>query len=124
MPTILSWDKPAREMPIAKWQAISADGAPPGVYTPNMSVKDAAKWRAKLIRGADPRVEIRKTAAWANGLRDQWVGYNAQLCLVVRKTATKDGPQVLLSMNSKTALTLAEANEMHAAIAEALVALG
>jgi hypothetical protein len=42
-----------------QYESISAEGAPPGVYTPNMSEQDAATWRAKLIRGFAPRVEIR-----------------------------------------------------------------
>lgn len=44
-----------------QWEAISADGAPPGVYVPNMSDADARTFRAKKIGGSDPRVEIRVT---------------------------------------------------------------
>lgn len=58
--TILSWDKPKQVLTKEEWQDISADSAPPGVYTPNMSEDDRLKWRAKLIKGHDPRVEIRK----------------------------------------------------------------
>lgn len=61
--SVLSWDKPEKIMTREEWEDISADGAPPGVYTPNMSAEDAARWKAKLIgaRGDHPRVEIRKT---------------------------------------------------------------
>lgn len=56
---ILSWDKPAKVMPREEWESISADGAPPGVYIPNMSKEDMLKWKAKKV---GQRVEIRKTA--------------------------------------------------------------
>ncbi len=38
-----------------------ADGAVPGTYVPNMSKEDMYRWKAKHIRGANERVEIRKT---------------------------------------------------------------
>jgi len=56
---VLNWEKPRRVMSRRQYESISADGAPPGVYTPNMSDADAATWRAKKIGGSDPRVEIR-----------------------------------------------------------------
>lgn len=58
---ILSWDKPEKVMGKEAWQSISADGAPPGVFTPNMSEVDQLKWKAKFIGGGFHRVEIRKT---------------------------------------------------------------
>jgi hypothetical protein len=57
--TILRWDKPAKVLTTAQWQGITADSAPPGVYTPNMSRSDEYTWRAKLIGGKFPRVEVR-----------------------------------------------------------------
>lgn len=40
----------------------SADGAPPGVYVPNMSDEDKEKWLAKVAYGKTdyPQAEIRK----------------------------------------------------------------
>ena len=58
---VLSWEKPKKKMNTEEWKKISADGAPPGVYTPNMSREDKLKWKAKLIKGKRPRVEVRKT---------------------------------------------------------------
>ena len=39
----------------------SSDSGIAGTYVPKMSAADRLKWRAKLIGGQDPRVEIRKT---------------------------------------------------------------
>jgi hypothetical protein len=55
-------------MTTEEWRAISADSAPPGVYTPNMSAADARKWKATLTgRGDHRRVEIRKTVTSPEG---------------------------------------------------------
>jgi hypothetical protein len=95
---ILSWDKPAKAMSREEWEAISADDAPPGVYTPNMSEEDKLKWKAKKI---GQRVEIRKTAG------------DAQILIKV----TLDG--VSISMNGTAKLTPRESLDMSLAIAEA-----
>lgn len=58
---ILSWDQPEKVMAKEEWKSISADSAPPGVFTPNMSEEDKLKWKAKYFGGRLPRVEIRKT---------------------------------------------------------------
>ncbi len=62
--TILYWHKPTKVIPTEEWQSISADGAPPGVYTPNMSEEDQQRWKAKLCGQkskdlSELRVEIR-----------------------------------------------------------------
>ena len=62
---VLDFGKIKKAMPHSEWEKISADGAPPGVYCPNMSVEDMHKWKAKLVGGTDPRVEIRKTISGA-----------------------------------------------------------
>jgi hypothetical protein len=93
----LSWDKPAKAMPHEEWEAISADSAPPGVYTPNMSKEDMLKWKAKKV---GQRVEIRKTAG-------------AQI--LIRVTLE----DVTISMNGTAKLSLREALDMSLAIAEA-----
>ena len=41
--SVLDWDKPGRVVSIEEWKGISADSAPPGVYTPNMSDEDMKK---------------------------------------------------------------------------------
>jgi hypothetical protein len=58
---IICWEKPQRAMSVADWKNISADSAPPGVYTPNMSKEDQLKWKGKIIGTDKPRVEVRKT---------------------------------------------------------------
>lgn len=58
--SILSWEKPPRRTSVENWKSISADGAPPGVYSPNMSQEDRLKWKAKLVgkKGGIKQVEI------------------------------------------------------------------
>lgn len=56
MSNLLVWDKPPQTMSKEEWSSFTADSAPPGVYTPNMSAEDRKKWRAKKV--AD-RVEVR-----------------------------------------------------------------
>jgi hypothetical protein len=60
---LLFWDKPEKVMSTEKWKSISADGAPPGVYLPNMTDEDAERWKAKIkyAKTDHPQVEIRKT---------------------------------------------------------------
>ena len=101
--TVLSWDKPAKVMTQEEWRSISADGAPPGVYVPNMSAGDATKWRAKLIgrHGDHPRVEIRKTAG------------GTQILIVVC------ADEIAMSMNGTAKLGIADYGDMHRAVAEA-----
>jgi len=67
--SILSWDKPKRARSKEAHAQISADGAPPGVYVPNMSQEDQLKWKAKLVgvKTGHPQVEIRRTHR-GNGL--------------------------------------------------------
>jgi hypothetical protein len=103
---VLWWAEVARAMPVAQWQAISADGAPPGVYTPNMSDEDARRWKARAFGGDDPRVEIRK----------RLVG--VQLVVVVRP-----GGSVRLAMNGTARFTQGEFRELADAYAEALAYL-
>jgi hypothetical protein len=84
---VLNWATPPKVMSRRDYESISADGAPPGVYTPNMSDADAATWRAKLIGGKDPRVEIR-------------VLRGSQMLIVVRPD------RVRISMNGPTELDM------------------
>lgn len=59
---ILSWDKPKKLRPSKEHNdRYQSDSGVAGTYVPNMSAEDKRKWKAKLIKGEDPRVEIRKT---------------------------------------------------------------
>jgi hypothetical protein len=108
MKLVLSWEAPPNATSTEQWQSISADGAPPGVYTPNMSAEDARKWKAKLVGKTtdNPRVEIRKTTG--NGI---------QVLIVVSRN------EIHLSMNGKAEFNTGEFWELENAIIEAQDAL-
>lgn len=110
-----------------KWMSLSADGAPPGVYTPNMSEADMKKWKAKLISGKYARVEIRKTTT-------------SQVKIVVslpgcptsqRKSWTRRGEMedighndnVVISMNGPSNFTFEQIQELAEAVEEAKAVL-
>ena len=96
----LTWDKPKQVLSKDQWKSISADGAPPGVFQPNMSREDMKKWKAKLVKGSDgDRVEIRKTAG------------QTQLLLMVYKHG-----DIRISANGKA---FVKTQELVEAIAEA-----
>lgn len=62
--SILAWEEPPRAMTQEEWESVTADGAPPGVYAPNMSQDWAQRWKARLAGQRTPgelRVEVRKT---------------------------------------------------------------
>jgi hypothetical protein len=103
--SVLMWDKPAKVMTTEEWQAISADSAPPGVYVPNMSDADRAAWKAKAIKGQDPRVEIRKTAG------------GTQVLIIVRPESVR------MSMNGSATFTQEEWGELGTAVTEAAGAI-
>lgn len=126
---ILTWEKIPKTMSSEDWKKISADGAPPGVYRPNMSEKDMLKWKAKLILGDDPRVEIRKTFHWNNGKSyPDSKNFASQVLIQVRPYRSEsenpnDNPGVLLSTNGKVAMTHSESIMIGLAIEEAKLAL-
>lgn len=117
---ILTWDKPARAESIEDWKARSADGAPPGVYAPNMSESDSRAWKAKLIGGQDPRVEIRKTVV-GTPRKSKYGDWNttsyAQVLIVVRADS------VTMSANGTMEFSNDESEQLFAAVAEARIAL-
>lgn len=117
---ILSWDKPKKAESVEEWKKRSADGAPPGVYHPNMSQEDNLKWKAKKIGGEDPRVEIRKSFYHSNGKQYPNNRCYASQCLIVVRKKTTDEPQVLISTNGKMGMTLGDALDLNEAIKEAL----
>jgi hypothetical protein len=101
--SLLYWQTPKRAMPREEWEQISADGAPPGVYVPNMSQADRERWKAKRIGGADRRVEVRKTLA------------GTQMLMVVRP----DG-SMRLSMNQGAQFTGRDFRDLITAYDEAV----
>jgi hypothetical protein len=108
---ILSFDKPKKVLTDEQWQKISADGAPAGVYTPNMTDEDKQRWKAKLIKGKDARIEIRKCF--------MGLSYYAQVCIVVYKNSSEDFADVVISTNGKIGASFSQIEEMHSAINEA-----
>lgn len=115
---ILSWDKPEKVMTTEEWQRISADGAPPGVYTPNMSEGGMVKWKAKYVGGRNPRVEIRKTVLGPFRLAKQpspWetTRNTAQVLVIV------DATTVRMSANGTADFEGWEFDQLHEAVAEA-----
>jgi hypothetical protein len=124
---ILSWDKPEKIMSKEAWQSISADGAPPGVYSPNMSHEDMKKWKAKFIGGKSPRVEIRKTTD--NGTQVLIVVTNGGFpCKVDRFTPEgielhSKGKNVRISQNGPAFFSFAELESLQQAVTEAKAVL-
>lgn len=115
---ILSWDKPEKVMSTAEWQRISADGAPPGVYTPNMSAINMAKWKAKYVGGENPRVEIRKTVIGPSRsvpYRDWLTNSYAQVLIIV------DATSVRMSANGTAHFENSEFDQLAQAVDEARV---
>lgn len=121
MMSVLMWEKPEKVMDSTEWaESYVADGAPPGVYVPNMSEDDMLRWKAKLvgIRTAYPRVEIRKSA-YAQILIIVSLGQGFQQ----RYKSMPEETNVQISANGAFALTWQELDEMNTAIQEAKVFL-
>ena len=117
---VLNWNKPEKIMSVDKWKSISADSCPPGVYTPNMSDKDNFKWKAKLIKGKNPRVEIRKAFQKTNNKQyPNSINYFAQSLIVVSLKSEVKDCNVVLSLNGKAGMSFDELDEMVQAIQEA-----
>lgn len=116
---VLSWDKPEKKMSTEEWKSITADSAPPGVYTPNMSDEDNNKLKAKLIKGKDPRVEIRKSFHFTNGKKYPGSkNYFSQVLVIVRLDGKE--PNILFSTNGKIAASFLEFDDLYAGIQEAI----
>ena len=103
---ILDFNKPKKVMSTEEWKSISADGAPPGVYVSNMSTTDMEKWKAKHIKGNDPRIEIRKTMS-------------SQVLIVVRISTGDNVSDVKMSCNGPIYMSFEQAQELQQAIQEA-----
>ena len=119
---ILDFNKPAKVRSTADHnKRYMSDSGVDGTYVPNMSEADMKKWKAKHIKGADERIEIRKTL---NGV---------QLLVVVYKTRKEtegyggimrmEHENVQMSMNGKLQMSFAQYKELKEAISEAIVIL-
>lgn len=99
---LLSWEEPPQQRsPTAHADTFQSDTGIPGTFVPNMSVEDQQRWKAKLIGGKDPRVEVRKRFGVALGV------------IVVRYD------RVTLSFNGKAEMTATTWTELQQAINEA-----
>lgn len=100
----LSFLKPDKVLPTSEHNDYySSDTNVAGTYVPNMSLADKKKWKAKVISGTDPRVEIRKTTI-----------NHIQFLLVVRRN------NITMSANGKIELEREDFEDFKAAIYEAL----
>ena len=104
---ILSFEKPAKARDFKTHTKMYSSS---GTYVPNMSEADMEKWKAKHVKGANERVEIRKTV---NG---------TQMLIIVYKER-RDGvdhhENVQISTNGKIQLSFTKWQEMTQAIEEA-----
>ncbi len=102
----LMWEEPAKVM-IAEERAerYQSDSGVPGTYVPNMSEADQLRWRARLVKGKDPRVELRRRC----GL--------ALVLIVVRYKGP--GIDVTMSMNRAAHLIAADWWDLKEAVKEA-----
>lgn len=106
---MLFWGTPTKVRSTDEHNATHvADSAPPGVYVPNMSSQDMARWKAKKVNGQDPRVEVRKSTKGTLRPGERSPSF-AQALLIVRPDGT-----VTISSNGKAEFNIVE-------LAEALI---
>lgn len=66
--TVLSFEVPKKlRSKEAHDEIYSSDCGIPGTYVPNMSDKDNERWKARIFKGENKRVEIRKRFSYPNG---------------------------------------------------------
>jgi hypothetical protein len=130
---IVMWDKPKQVMSKEEWKGISADSAPPGVYSPNMNEEDMATWKGKVVGATlgHPQVELRKTfGAYFPPEPGEFCGHSCTSNMVIilskkggfqykqiKREYSKDY-NVLIAMNGNAVMTFAELDEMKKAIDE------
>ena len=108
--SILSFDKPEKLRSTERHnEDYQSDSGIDGTYMPNMSEVDKAKWKAKLVKGADLRVEVRKTLQG----RDATGAYYAQILLVVRAS------EVVMSANGRMVFSTRDWHDLQHAVVEA-----
>ena len=118
---IVMWDKPKRKMSKEDWKnSHSACGAPPGTYVPNMSRKDAKRWKGKIVgqRLGHPQAELRKSFNGAQMLIIISVKGGYKYKYYDRAKTKKFN--VHMSLNGGAQMNFAELNEMQVAIQEAI----
>lgn len=126
---VLTWDKPPQALETEDWKRISADGAPPGVYHPNMSPEDMLLWKAKIVgtRQGDPRVEIRKTVIgsepYGSGRPERRWTACAQMLMIVWPPSSDGRSRVRISLNGTADFSPREHAELERAVHEAQNAL-
>lgn len=148
---ILMWDTPEKVMSIESWKSISADGAPPGVYTPNMSRGDALSWKAKIVLPRTVRCwDCQRPHSTSTTEGRSWGSYVDPLegiphCAKCRASPYRpltdrveirksvQGAQIVIiisehgtriSMNGTAVLSVQEMQELPLAIREGQIALG
>jgi hypothetical protein len=121
--SVLDWDKPGRVVSIEEWKGISADSAPPGVYTPNMSDEDMKKWKAKYVGGKNPRVEIRKTVIGKERQAPKRMTWMKTLTNCAQVLIIVDEDSVRMSANGTMDFPDGEFGELLQAVTEARLAL-
>lgn len=92
--SILHWGSVPKAESHEDWSKRSAEGAPPGVYTPNMSEADRHRWKAKKIGGKTPRIEIRKSVVGFEIVKPgkyESIPYSQMLVIVTPKSVTISG---------------------------------
>ena len=122
---ILDFDKPKKARSTEEHNEIySADCPAAGIYVPNMSDADMLKWKAKVIGGKDPRVEIRKSVRGVDPTlirEDNFSIYNghcsAQVLIIVRPN------KVIMSSNGRMVFDGKVWEELSKAVEEARKAL-
>ena len=133
MSQVVMWDKPERVISKEDWKAISADSAPPGVYTSNMSDEDMGRWKSKVVGATlgSPQIELRKvfSGSYKKLPGERWgSGFCANMLVIVAtkgfqykgvKREESVDYNVYISMNAGAAMTFVEYEEMQQAIQEA-----
>jgi len=103
---ILSFDKPKKLCSTEQHnEDHQSDSGIAGTYVSNMSEADKLAWKAKHIKGADPRVEIRKTLSSEQGY--------AQVLLMVRTSG------VVMSANGRMVFSIRDWHDLQHAVVEA-----
>lgn len=113
--SVLNWDKPLKVRDTESHNKIHmSDSGVAGTYVPNMTKEDMYKWKAKHIKGADERIEIRKTIL------------GSQLLVIVKKEGGFEDKYkrfkdvtVKMSMNGPLYMTDDDSIDLQSAISEA-----
>lgn len=101
--SLVVWDEPVKHVPLDEWEALSADGAPPGVYTRRW--KDTQVWYGKVGGTRKPPMFVTLRYTTSNYV---------YVKVVVSETGT-----VNVSMNGTAEMTRNEFIDMGVAISEA-----